>query len=156
MHLLYDTHGVDGTPIILPQNKRKGLEERVAWVHTLCALFIGQSQKVVFGCKKDGTYLGEKEDDDDDDDCSEENDGPKDSSLFDSDGKPLITLNNPHHFVLAGADGKLNCEWSKAVRKIKKERFKCTICGVANDLKSHKLAIPVSDMILLLQCIGKI
>ena len=45
MHLLYNTHGKDGTPVILLPNKRKGLEERVAWVHTLCALFIGDRKK---------------------------------------------------------------------------------------------------------------
>ena len=58
MHLLYDTHGKEGTPKTLLPNKHKGLEERVTWVHTLCAMFIGKHEGVIFGCQKDGTYEG--------------------------------------------------------------------------------------------------
>ena len=66
-------------------------------------------------------------------------------SLFDSRGKRLIALNNPHHFVVAhtGEDG-VEDDWSRAVRVIKEARYKCFICGLGNGLKQKAIAIPVS------------
>jgi len=151
MHLLYDTYGKDGTPVILPPNRRKRLEERAAWVHTLCALFIGDREKIIFGCKKDGTWLGESDDDDDDDDDDEsdvsnnEIKQTNEAALYDSDGMELITLNNPHHFVVAGPgkDG-VEDDWSRAVRVLKEARYKCFVCGMGNSLKRQMIAIRVS------------
>jgi len=156
MHLLYDTYGEDGTPVILPPNKRKGLKERVAWVHTLCALFIGDREKVVFGCKNDGTYLGESEDEDDseDDDNNTVTDGKKRNNskykleinnvmnLANLNGEELIVLNNPHHFVVSsvGEDG-IEDDWSRAARVLKEARNKCFICGLGNGPKRQTLAI---------------
>lgn len=165
MHLLYDTHGKDGTPVILPQNKRKGLEERVAWVHTLCALFIGDREKVVFGCKNDGSYLGESDDENEDEDESYDDtantngkkrnnridklESENEISLVDPSANELIILDNPHHFVVAnvGHNG-VEDDWSRAVRVLKDARYKCFICGLGNRLKRHTLAIPVSDIII--------
>jgi len=133
MHLLYNRHGEEGTPLVLPANKRKGVEERVAWVHTLCALFIGSREKVIFGCKKDGTYLGEDDEFDDD----------EESNHQELDGEELLSLNNPHHFVVAGA--ARDCEddvWARAIRDVKEARYKCFICGLKNGMKRHTLAIP--------------
>jgi len=151
MHLLYDTHGKDGTPVILPQNKRKGLEERVAWVHTLCALFIGDREKVVFGCKNDGSYLGESDDENEDEDESDDDNADTNNTLevkngmnlVSSNGKELIILDNPHHFVVSnvGEDGAED-DWSRAVRVLKEARYKCFICGLGNGLKQNTLAIP--------------
>ena len=61
MHPLYDNHGKEGRQLVLPATgvgfKRK--EKRLAWVHTLCAMFISSSQRtrhLVYGCNEDGEY----------------------------------------------------------------------------------------------------
>jgi len=156
MHLLYDTYGRDGTPVVLPPNKRKGLKERVAWVHTLCALFIGDREKVVFGCKNNGSYLGEseyKDDGSDDDNITDTNGKKRNSSngklevknkmnLANLNGEELIVLDNPHHFVVSsvGGDG-IEDDWSRAARVLKEARNKCVICGLGNGPRQQTLAI---------------
>ena len=61
MHPLYDNHGKEGRQLVLPATgvgfRRK--EKRLAWVHTLCAMFISSSQRtrhLVYGCNEDGEY----------------------------------------------------------------------------------------------------
>ena len=61
MHPLYDNHGKEGRQLVLPATgvgfKRK--EKRLAWVHTLCAMFISSGQRtrhLVYGCNEDGEY----------------------------------------------------------------------------------------------------
>jgi len=59
MHPLYDEHGKNGRQLVLPASgpgfMRK--ERRLAWVHTLCAMFISSSEMIgglVYGCDEDG------------------------------------------------------------------------------------------------------
>eukprot|EP00559_Dactyliosolen_fragilissimus_P000042 CAMPEP_0184873510 /NCGR_PEP_ID=MMETSP0580-20130426/41882_1 /TAXON_ID=1118495 /ORGANISM="Dactyliosolen fragilissimus" /LENGTH=1107 /DNA_ID=CAMNT_0027376425 /DNA_START=146 /DNA_END=3469 /DNA_ORIENTATION=+ len=40
MHMLYDKEGSGGRPQVLKANPKKGLPERIAWVHTLCANYL--------------------------------------------------------------------------------------------------------------------
>jgi hypothetical protein len=56
MHPLYDTHGLKGRQIYLPQGE--GKERRLAWVHTLCGLLAGKHIGV-YGCADDGFYSSE-------------------------------------------------------------------------------------------------
>lgn len=142
MNLLYDTHGEEGIPKILPPNKKKGLPERVAWVHTLCALFIGKHEGVVFGCQKDGSYEGQDADSTDSaDEASVENEF--DYTDPDDDNQSLYP--SIHHFVVTdvGKDGNEDC-WSRRVRLMKEAKLKCYICGVANSMKKDTFAIQVS------------
>jgi len=140
MHLFYDTHGKEGTPKPLPPNKSKRLEERVAWVHTLCAMFIGRREGVVFGCQKDGTYDGYDvvDDSDSEDEATEENE----FNYFDPNDNDAGLYASHHHFVLTdvGKGGKEDC-WSRRVRVVKEARLKCHICGVANSVKKDIYAI---------------
>jgi len=140
MHLFYDTHGKEGTPKILPQNKQKRLEERVAWAHTLCAMFIGRREGVVFGCQKDGTYDGYdvEESPDAEDETTEENE----FNYFDPDDNDAALYASHHHFVLTdvGKGGK-DDQWSRRVRVVKEARLKCHICGIANSVKKDTYAI---------------
>lgn len=144
MHLFYDTHGKEGTPKTLPQNKQKRLEERVTWVHTLCAMFIGRREGVVFGCQKDGTYDGYDVVDspDAEDEATEENE----FNYFDPDDDDAALYASHHHFVLTdiGKGGKED-QWSRRVRVVKEARLKCHICGIANSVKKDTYAIQVSS-----------
>jgi len=142
MNLLYDTHGEKGTPKILPPNKKKGLGERVAWIHTLCALFIGKHEGVVFGCQKDGSYEGQDADSTDSvDEASVENE----FDYTDPDDESQSLRPNIHHFVVTdiGKDGNEDC-WSRRVRLMKEAKLKCYICGIANSVKKDTFAIQVS------------
>lgn len=141
MHLLYDTHGKEGTPKIL-QPTQKGLKERVAWVHTLCAMFIGKHEGVIFACQKDGSYEGQ-----DVDSSDSEDEAPVENEfnyLESDDDNPAIYANH-HHFVVTdvGKNGKED-SWSRRVRILKEARLKCYICGIANGVKKDTFAIQCS------------
>ncbi len=76
MHPLYDAHGPDGRQYVLPQmgDLAHRKEKRLAWVHTLCASFLGdyfQSEGGVYGCDIYGNY---DHDDESDDEQEDEND----------------------------------------------------------------------------------
>jgi len=139
MHLLYDTHGKEGTPKVLPPNNQRKLEERVTWVHTLCAMFIGRHEGVIFGCQKDGTYDGHDVDSSDsEDEASEENE----FNYYDPEDDSAALYASHHHFVVTevGKGGKEDC-WSRRVRVVKEARLKCYICGVVNGVKKDVFAI---------------
>lgn len=63
MHPLFDMPGKDGRQLVLPPDRtgptfmRKGA--RLAWVHTLCAMFISANENysgLVYGCDGDGNW----------------------------------------------------------------------------------------------------
>jgi hypothetical protein len=71
MHPLYDMPGKDGRQLVLPPDKtgpnfmRRG--SRLAWVHTLCAMFISANENysgLVYGCDGDGNWEMQSMDDD--------------------------------------------------------------------------------------------
>ena len=89
MHPLYDMPGKDGRQLVLPPDKtgpnfmRKG--PRLAWVHTLCAMFISANENysgLVYGCDGDGNW--ESIDDDDDDGDDDDNDGDENMKRINS------------------------------------------------------------------------
>jgi len=70
MHPLFDMPGKDGRQLVLPPDKtgpnfmRKG--SRLAWVHTLCGMFISANENysgLVYGCDGDGNWYSESMDD---------------------------------------------------------------------------------------------
>ncbi|KAL7469923.1 hypothetical protein ACHAXS_010170 [Conticribra weissflogii] len=83
MHPLYDAHGPDGRQYVLPQmgDLAHRKEKRLAWVHTLCASFLGdyfQSEGGVYGCDIYGNY----DHDDESDDEQEDENGTEVSKYF--------------------------------------------------------------------------
>ena len=81
MHPLYDMHGKEGRQVLIPASGVgfKHKPSRLAWVHTLCAMFISSSPMhggLVYGCMEDGSYEEpeEEEESDDDDQGGRKND----------------------------------------------------------------------------------
>ena len=84
MHPLYDTHGKDGRQVLIPASGvgiTKHKPERLAWVHTLCAMFICSGDRtggLIYGCNEDGEWeMPSDEEEDDDEEEDEEDDGGK-------------------------------------------------------------------------------
>ncbi|KAL7541531.1 hypothetical protein ACHAXR_011004 [Thalassiosira sp. AJA248-18] len=84
MHPLYDMDGKHGRQLLLPATgvgfKRK--PARLAWVHTLCAMFICSSPKhggLIYGCMEDGSYEAPDEEESD-----EEGDAAKKGKIIES------------------------------------------------------------------------
>jgi len=93
----------------------KGRKKRLAWVHSLCAFYIGSNVKTngcVYSCDKYGNWGGPDE---------EENENDNDDSI--------------HHFVIADDEQP----WKKKISDCRK--LKCVICGLPN--KKSQLVIPV-------------
>lgn len=136
MHPLYDTHGKYGRQLVLHSgghgDKRK--EERLAWVHTLCASVICSNPKTagcVYGCFEDGSYEDatvETESDDDDDS---------------KEDMTSIKMRQTCFFAIAGKENGEETVWTKAIKSNCNE-LKCFICG---DKKNWNYKIP-------LQCIA--
>jgi len=73
MHPLYDVDGKDGRQLVLSASgvgfMRK--EKRLAWVHTLCAMFICSSERtgsLVYGCDEDGNWETPEEEEEEEED----------------------------------------------------------------------------------------
>mmetsp|Transcript_24953 Transcript_24953/g.42750 ORF Transcript_24953/g.42750 Transcript_24953/m.42750 type:complete len:915 (-) Transcript_24953:190-2934(-) len=79
LHPLYDFDGPHGRQLVLPASgvgifKRR---KRLAWVHSLCAMFICSSERtgsLVWGCDEDGNW---EENEDEEDDEEDEDEGGK-------------------------------------------------------------------------------
>ena len=85
MHPLYDDYGREGRQLLLPATgvgfKRK--EERLEWVHTLCAMFIcasGRTGGLVYGCTADGDWEMPDDEDEEEESQSQKVIGNKDGS----------------------------------------------------------------------------
>uniref|UniRef100_A0A6V2D2G5 Zinc finger PHD-type domain-containing protein n=1 Tax=Ditylum brightwellii TaxID=49249 RepID=A0A6V2D2G5_9STRA len=85
MHPLYDDEGENGRHMVLPADKKRELDKRLAWVHSLCAFFLGtntNSSGIVYGCDKDGYFESDEQEEDDENDNSDDGEehGEKDAS----------------------------------------------------------------------------
>jgi len=124
MHPVYDTDGHNGKPLWLRQTKTK--PKRRAWVHTLCAFFVGSNSLTggtIYQCDKNGNYESSSE---------EEDDG---SSLSINGSQDGFDIGATHHFVFS--TGK---EWATVIKESRD--LKCYICGKV-DSKQQTLGIPV-------------
>jgi len=112
MHALYNDHGEDARQLILP--KGGTLPQRLAWVHTLCALTVCShrgTQGSVYGCDKDGDYEG---------------DGPI------------------HHFAMCGLSKDSEEEDAEWVKMLNDHRsLICTICGKHETTAGRNLRVPL-------------
>ena len=163
MHMLYDTHGKFGRPLILPASaattNKEAKQERVAWVHTLCASFIGkfyQSRECVYGCQKNGKY-GEDDDDDDDDDDNDDDDDDSDMDTAESESEsgnckmPILNQDiilpselkaKTHHYVIAGKEEDKATVWTRTTYLLRKG-IKCSFCFKI-DTKSLRIPLQCS------------
>ena len=126
MQPLFRENGPKGRQLILPA--AEGKEERLAWVHSLCAQGLCSSRSAlgsVYACDKWGRYQGE-------DGQMQGNDNAPDD-----DDAALAT----HHYVVCGTDGKTDA-WTKAISQLRSQ-LKCIICG-CNDKASIRIPIQCS------------
>lgn len=156
MYPLYDTHGKKGKQMILPPNKSKGLPERSAWVHGLCAFFVASNPKssgCVYGCDKDGNYEGdddERSDEDsatshiddiiDDGDGNDASDGITSKNKDSKNDEDVVELMSTHHFVIAHKSkyGK-ETDWTIRIKELRK--LKCSYCGLKDNQNSLRIPI---------------
>ena len=130
MHPLYDTHGVKGCQLILPADHRLDLPERLAWVHSICAFFIGSHGPVmgsVYLCDEDGNFGSA-------DYSANGSGGKKNQSARQKSNVSDHILKSGHHFVMAHVDDK-GCHdaWTKYLRDLRK--LKCFLCGEKDGLR---------------------
>lgn len=112
MHALYHDYGADGRQVILPKGGQ--LPQRLAWVHTLCALTVCShrgTQGSVYGCDKNGDY----------------------------EGDDII-----HHFVMCGLssdDDEGDELWVKMLNDHRS--LMCTLCGQHETTAGRNLRVPL-------------
>ena len=70
MHPLYDVYGPHGRQYLIPGTRTGGMkkEPKLAWVHTLCGMFISAQKQFVYGCDEKGHWEGDESDEESDDD----------------------------------------------------------------------------------------
>mmetsp|Transcript_25994 Transcript_25994/g.30188 ORF Transcript_25994/g.30188 Transcript_25994/m.30188 type:complete len:1138 (+) Transcript_25994:58-3471(+) len=118
MHPLYDKDGPNGHPVL---SKRRNQDHTLAWVHTLCALFIGTNpitSGLVYGCRDDGTFESSSENEYDSQD--DVNFDKYFDFTYKKNGEDVL-IGSPHHFVITSD--------SSNTALLKDSRgLECTIC----------------------------
>jgi len=158
MHLLYDKDGPDGRPVLLAENKEKNLPERVAFVHSLCAMFIcsyPQTKGCVYGCHEDGTFDEEQDDynsdtEDDDDSKGDEPMYSSSDSNDETDKEEIGLTPSPHHFAIEHKRSGEDNNWTLRIKALRRD-LKCFICGLV-DKGSTRIAVQVRNVNNLTQC----
>lgn len=123
MHPVYDTHGRTGRQHVLPADEKKGIPQRLAWAHSLCAFIICQKGGLVFACDRKGRYVDENGEWYQSDDESDSSD--------DSDEDWRVET---HHFVECGKVNGQHTRYSWDIKK-KQAELICSVCGVKDDRK---------------------
>ena len=129
MHPLYHKHG-DSQPVIR--------DNRVQWVHTMCALFM--QSDLVYGCNEKGEYdvdttiIQE---------CYDKTaiDGKKNFFDFrqnDQNGRSLFHILT-HHFVITSKKDGAEEESLKDLKELK--TLKCVVCK--DKMQNHQIAVKV-------------
>jgi hypothetical protein len=140
MHPLYDIHGPRGRQVYLEDS-----EDKLVWVHSLCALFLTR-KGFTFGCSRYGDYHGQESDSsvgDDDDDDDERSLNPEliDETLENSDYGEAAPI---HHFIYRG--GKYCDDNDKDIEliRLRMKKLKCFVCGSDDSSKDvFRIALQV-------------
>lgn len=101
MHPLYDTYGEHGRQIVLDGGSKR--KQKNAWVHTLCAMYIGSSPPTsgtVYGCDEEGNYDGEED----------------------------VSAMNIHHFVICQKVNGQHDQWTRVIEEFRNYK-PCNVCG---------------------------
>ncbi|KAL3785649.1 hypothetical protein ACHAWO_012450 [Cyclotella atomus] len=168
MHPIMDTEGTEARQLVLPATKDK--EERLAWAHTLCALFICKNRHTagcVYGLKEDNLPDMEESDDDDDDEEAMDEEEEEDMDDGYEKGETVQDVDRDERVdketsveVEVGDDSEENLSgvrsftiasdrvpgyevWSNQIRD-NRTKIKCYVCG-QDDKKS--LRIPVQCIV---------
>ncbi len=136
MHPLYNISGPEGRPIVY---KKRGVEDGIVWVHTLCAMFITcyeNTKGMIYGCYEDGSYENE------DGILASVDEEGDDEKIIDLDfrkkpGSPVLLTPVHHHMVIENQD-------VDAIGKIEEFReLKCTVCK-KQDSNARRIPVQVS------------
>lgn len=70
MHPLYDVYGPHGRQYLIPETRTGGMkkEPKLAWIHTLCGMFVSAQKQFVYGCDEKGHWEGDESDEESDED----------------------------------------------------------------------------------------
>lgn len=152
MHPLYDASGKEGRQVVDKNN-------RLAWVHTLCAMYHCSHSGYVYGCDQDGeTYDADKPADDANQNhtayTNAGNDDKKESSVEkvdatststdDNDDAETTTAVSAAYFVIGGKERGKDEEWAKQTRAniLNARKDRCVICNKKDNIHGI-LRIPV-------------
>mmetsp|Transcript_12256 Transcript_12256/g.27210 ORF Transcript_12256/g.27210 Transcript_12256/m.27210 type:complete len:406 (+) Transcript_12256:192-1409(+) len=144
MHPLYDVNGTEGRQVVNKNNE-------LAWVHTLCAMYISSYNGYVYGCDRDG----EAYDADETEDTSKapepggtlgtvENGEITAAVSAAEDDSDEITAVSTAYFVIGGKETGKDADWAKETRSniLNARRGVCFICNKKDNIHGV-LRIPV-------------
>ena len=153
MHPLYDVNGTEGRQVVNKNNE-------LAWVHTLCAMYISSYNGYVYGCDRDGKAY------DADADTTEDTSKAPDGMSSTAEGREItavstaeggentaaisaaedgeITAVSTAYFVIGGKETGKDADWAKETRSniLNARRGVCFICNKKDNIHGV-LRIPV-------------